>query len=232
MTMAATPESPIPPASPVVAARAAAAKPKAGRRKRTIAAAKWVLGVAAFVPAARLVWLFVEGRLGANPIAEAMNQLGLWTLILLLGSLAMTPLKIVTGWSWPIALRKELGLLAFAYVCLHFLMYFAVDQFFDFTEIGRDIVKRKFITVGFAAFVLLIPLAVTSPARMHRWLGARRWKRLHRLVYVVASLGVVHFIWRVKSDYRQPLICAAVLALLFAVRIRERLRAGRRAGAE
>lgn len=227
MTVAARPPLPSSPgagADAVPAARAQPPRSAAGRRRRRIAAAKWAIGLAAFVPAARLGWLFIQGRLGANPIAEAMNQLGLWTLILLLASLAMTPLKLLTGWTWPIALRKELGLLAFAYVGLHFLMYLAVDQFFDLGEIGKDIVKRKFITVGFAAFVLLIPLAVTSPARMHRWLGARRWKRLHRLVYVAASLGVVHFIWRVKADYRQPIIFATVLAFLFAVRIWERWR--------
>ncbi len=194
-------------------------------RRRLLSGAKWAIGVAALIPAARLGWLFANDRLGANPIAETMNQLGLWTLILLLTSLAMTPLKIVTGWTWPLALRRLLGLLAFTYVGLHFLLYFAVDQFFDFAEIFRDIAKRKFITVGFAAFVLLIPLAVTSTSGMIKRLGARRWKRLHRLVYLVAVLGVIHFLWRVKADLREPLIYAGVLAVLLGVRVAAAVRA-------
>jgi sulfoxide reductase heme-binding subunit YedZ len=190
----------------------------ARRRKRNLIIAKWCVGVAALVPVARLGWQFATEQLGANPIAEAMNQLGLWTLILLLASLALTPIKIMTGWTWPVALRRLVGLLAFATACLHFGVYLGVDQFFDFNEIGRDIVKRKFITVGFAALVLLIPLAVTSTSGMLKRLGARRWKRLHRLVYVAAVLGVIHFVWRVKSDLREPLIYAGVLAVLFGVR--------------
>ena len=188
-------------------------------RRRRLTVAKWALGVAAFLPVARLAYQAATDGLGANPIAEILNRLGFWTLVLLMASLTMTPLKIVTGWTWPIALRRLLGLLAFSYVCLHFGVYLGVDQFFDFTEIGRDIVKRPFITVGFAAFVLLIPLAVTSTAGMLKRLGARRWKRLHRLVYPIAVLGVVHFLWRVKSDTRQPLIFAAVLAVLLGVRL-------------
>jgi sulfoxide reductase heme-binding subunit YedZ len=148
-----------------------------------------------------------------------MNQLGLWTLILLLSSLACTPLKLVFGWNWPLQVRKLLGLCAFAYVCLHFLVYLVLDQFFAWDEIWKDIVKRKFITVGFAAFLLLIPLAVTSPQRMVKRLGFRRWKRLHRLVYPAAILGVIHFIWRVKADTREPLIYGAILLVLLGVRV-------------
>lgn len=204
-------------------------------RRRRLTIAKWVIGVVAFLPVVRMVWQGATDALGANPIAEVLNRLGFWTLVSLMASLAMTPLKIVTGWSWPIALRRLLGLLAFAYVCLHFGVYLGVDQFFDLAEIGRDIVKRPFITVGFAAFVLLIPLAVTSTAGMLKRLGARRWKRLHRLVYLVGVLGVIHFLWRVKSDTRQPLIFAAVLAVLLGVRViaavRGRLSGERGAGA-
>lgn len=212
-----------------VAWSGSAASPASGhRRRRLLFWVKWGIGVAALLPAARLGWLFANDRLGANPIAETMNQLGLLTLILLLTSLAMTPLKIVTGWTWPLALRRLLGLLAFTYVCFHFSLYLGVDQFFDFDEIWRDIAKRKFITIGFAAFVLLIPLAVTSTSGMLKRLGARRWKRLHRLVYVAAGLGVIHFIWRVKSDLREPLIYAAVLAALLGVRVASGLRASAR----
>lgn len=227
------PEAPTDPASgaatkkPVPANSATTAvRPSSGNRRQLLRGAKWTVGVMALAPAARLGWLLLQDRLGANPIAEIMNRLGFWTLTLLLACLAMTPLKIITGWTWPIALRKLLGLLAFAYVCLHFSVYLAVDQFFDFAEIGRDIVKRKFITVGFVAFLLLIPLAITSTSGMMKRLGARRWKRLHRLIYLAACLGVIHFIWRVKSDLRQPLIFAGVLVLLLAVRLVARLTGG------
>ena len=180
--------------------------------------AKVAVGVVALLPAARIGVLLLGGDLGANPIAEAMNRLGFWTLTLLLVTLAPTPIQIVTGWKWPLRLRRMLGLVTFLYVCLHFAVYLGVDQFFDFAAFGRDIVKRKFITVGFAAFLLLIPLAITSTDGMVRRLGFARWKRLHRLIYVAAVLGVVHYIWRVKSDLRQPLIFAAVLALLLTIR--------------
>jgi sulfoxide reductase heme-binding subunit YedZ len=194
--------------------------PAAGRRRRrTLTWVKWGVGVAAVLPAARLGWLLAHDGLGANPVAEAMNRLGWWTLILLLASLALTPIKILTGWAWPIALRRLVGLLALAYAGLHFSWYLGVDQFFDFREIYSDIVKRKFITVGFGALGLLIPLGVTSTAGMVKRLGARRWKRLHRLVYVAAGLGVIHFIWRVKSDVREPLVFAGALFILLAIRV-------------
>ena len=180
--------------------------------------AKLAIGVLAMVPAARIGALALNGDLGANPIAEAMNRLGFWTLTLLLATLAPTPIQIVTGWKWPLRLRRMLGLETFLYVCLHFAVYLGVDQFFDLRAIGKDIVQRKFITVGFAAFLLLIPLAITSTDGMVRRLGFARWKRLHRVIYLAAVLGVIHFVWRVKSDLRQPLIFAAVLALLLTIR--------------
>jgi sulfoxide reductase heme-binding subunit YedZ len=180
--------------------------------------AKVAIGVLALLPAARVGWLALDGQLGANPIAEAMNRLGFWTLTLLLLTLAPTPIQIVTGWKWPLRLRRMLGLETFLYVCLHFSVYLGVDQFFDWPAIGQDIVKRKFITIGFAAFLLLIPLAITSTDGMVRRLGFTRWKKLHRLIYVAAVLGVIHFVWRVKSDLRQPMIFAAALAVLLAIR--------------
>ena len=194
-------------------------------------AAKVAIGVLAMVPAARTAWLAFHDGLGPNPIAEALNRLGLWTLILLLTTLALTPIKIVTGWKFPLRLRRMLGLEAFAYACLHFATYVAVDQGFDFGEIWKDIVKRKFITVGFTAFVLLIPLAVTSTNGMVRRLGFPRWKRLHRLIYLIATLGVIHFVWRVKSDLREPLIYAAVLALLLVIRVVDQARSPSRSPA-
>ena len=186
--------------------------------------AKLAIGVLALVPAARIGTLALQGQLGANPIAEAMNRLGFWTLTLLLVTLSPTPIQIVAGWKWPLRLRRMLGLETFLYVCLHFAVYLGVDQFFDFAAIGKDIVKRKFITVGFAAFVLLIPLAITSTDGMVRRLGFARWKRLHRLIYLAAALGVVHFVWRVKSDLRQPVIFGAALAILLVIRTFRTLR--------
>jgi sulfoxide reductase heme-binding subunit YedZ len=177
------------------------------------------VGAAALTPAAVVTFRFLTDRLGANPIAEAMNQIGLWTLITLLATLACTPMKIVFGWNWPLAVRRMLGLIAFFYVSLHFCIYLVLDQFFDWGAIWEDIWKRKFITVGFLAFLLLVPLAVTSTSKMVKRLGFARWKRLHRLVYVAAVLGVVHFTWRVKADLVEPLIYAGVLTLLLALRL-------------
>jgi sulfoxide reductase heme-binding subunit YedZ len=180
---------------------------------------KLAVGTLALSPAALTTFRFVTDRLGANPIAEAMNQFGYWTLVLLLASLACTPLRTVFGWNWPLAIRRLLGLCAFFVGCLHFLTYLVLDQFFDFPAILEDVVKRKFITVGFFAFLLLIPLAVTSTNRMVKRLGFPRWKRLHRLVYVATAAGVIHYLWRVKADLLEPLIFAGVLALLLGIRV-------------
>lgn len=190
---------------------------KSSKRRRLIL--KIVVGVLALTPAAGTIFRFFTDQLGANPIAEAMNELGLWTLILLCATLACTPIKIVTGWTTVLTLQRLLGLCTFAYVSLHFLTYLVLDQFFDWGAIGQDIAKRKFITIGFLGFLLMVPLAITSTDKMVKRLGYRRWKRLHRLVYVAAIAGVVHYVWRVKADLRQPLIFAAVLLVLFAVRV-------------
>ena len=175
--------------------------------------------VGSLAPAIRLLVLGARGELGANPIATALNQLGLVALIFLIASLAATPLKTTLGWTWPIRIRRMLGLYAFFYASLHFLTYLGLDQLFDFPAVFADITQRQFIAVGFAAFVLLVPLAITSTDAMVRRLGFVRWKRLHRLAYVAAALGVVHFIWRVKKDVSQPLTYGAVLALLLAFRL-------------
>lgn len=175
--------------------------------------------VGSLAPALRLLVLGARGELGANPIATALNQLGLVALIFLIASLAATPLKAALGWTWPIRIRRMLGLYAFFYASLHFLTYLGLDQVLDLRAVFADITKRKFIAVGFTAFVLLVPLAVTSTDAMVRRLGFGRWKRLHRLVYVAAVLGVVHFIWRVKKDLSQPLTYGAVLAFLLAIRV-------------
>jgi sulfoxide reductase heme-binding subunit YedZ len=177
------------------------------------------VGGAALTPAALTTFRFFTDRLGANPIAEAMNEIGQWTLITLLATLACTPLKILFRWNWPLAVRRLLGLVCFFYVCLHFAIYLVLDQFFDWQAIWEDIWKRKFITVGFLGFLLLIPLAVTSTNKMVKRLGFPRWKRLHRLVYLAGTAGVVHFVWRVKADYREPVIYAGVFLLLLAIRL-------------
>jgi len=175
-------------------------------------------------PLALLALEAVRGTLGANPIERVLNQTGMIALILLVASLACTPLKVVAGWTWPPRLRRLLGLLGFTYAVLHFLTYVVVDQGLSLGTLLEDITKRPFITVGFLALVLLVPLAVTSTNRMVRRLGFPAWKRLHRLAYLAASLGVVHFVWRVKKDLTEPLVYGAVLALLFALRVAEALR--------
>ena len=182
------------------------------------------LALLAYLPIGWLVMRFFTERLGANPIAEVLNRLGFWTLTLLLATLACTPLKILFGWSWPLVVRRMLGLIAFSYASLHLLVYVVLDQNLDWNEILKDIAKRKFITIGFLAFLLLVPLAVTSTNKMVRRLGFPRWKRLHRLIYAAGTAGVVHFIWRVKADLLQPLIFAGVLALLLAIRLLDWLR--------
>src|SRR5438046_415244 len=171
---------------------------------------------------APLAWIIVRGLqdgLGANPIAEVMNELGLTALVLLVASLACTPARLLFGWTWPTRIRRDLGLLAFFYVVLHFLTYLVLDQVVDVRAIAADIAKRPFITVGFTAFVLLVPLALTSTKASIRRLGYRRWQRLHQLAYVAGALAVVHFFWRVKIDVSQPLLYGLVLATLLGVRL-------------
>lgn len=178
---------------------------------------------ACFVPLARLLWLGFNGGLGANPIEFITRSSGTWTLTFLLVTLAITPLRRLSGWQWPNRLRRMLGLFAFFYACLHFTTYLWLDQFFDLTSIYQDIFKRPFITIGFTSFLLLIPLAATSTQAMMRRLGGRNWQRLHRLVYLIAIGGVLHYWWLVKKDVTQPAIYAGVLALLLGYRLWRRL---------
>ena len=179
----------------------------------------------ALVPLAALLVRGAQGRLGANPIDQAMNQLGLVALVFLVAALACTPLKALFGWTWPIRLRRMLGLFGFFYALLHVLTYSGLDQGLDWAAIWADVTKRKFIFVGFAAFVLLVPLAATSTAGAVRRLGFARWKLLHRLAYVAPALGAIHFFLRVKKDVREPLVYAAVLGALLLVRVAFYLRA-------
>lgn len=181
--------------------------------------AKPVVFVLCLVPLAWLVWDGVTNNLGANPVETVRRFTGDWTLRLLLIALTVTPLRRLTGWYVVIRLRRMLGLFAFFYACLHFVSYIWLDQFFMWDAIIEDIVDRPYITVGVASFLLLIPLAVTSTNGMVRRLGGRRWQRLHQLVYVIAVLGVIHFLWLVKSDISEPVIYGAILALLLGFRL-------------
>ncbi len=172
----------------------------------------------AAVPALLLVKRAASGELGANPIATALNQLGLLALVFLVASLACTPLQKLFGWAWPVRIRRNLGVIAFCYVTAHFLTYLTLDLQLDFAALGKDLAKRPFITVGFLAWLLLIPLAVTSTDAMVRRLGFVRWKRLHRLAYLCGALGVLHFWWRVKKDVTEPVVYGLVLLVLLALR--------------
>jgi len=183
---------------------------------------KWIKAAAfvlCLIPLANLVWLGLHHGLGANPIEHITHSTGWWTLFFLLVTLTVTPLRRLTGWNWLLKLRRMFGLFAFFTVCLHFTTYIWLDQFFDWHGIVKDIGKRPFITVGFAAFVLLIPLAATSTNAMVRRLGGKRWQRLHRAVYAIAVLGVLHFWWLVKKDITEPLIFGILLAILLLIRL-------------
>jgi len=171
------------------------------------------------------------GRLGANPIATALNQVGLLALIFLLASLACTPLKAMFGWTWQMQLRKTLGLFGFFAALLHFLVYVAIDQGLDFGIVMEDVAKRPFIAVGFTALLLLVPLAVTSTKSAPKRLGFATWKKLHRLAYVCAGLGVVHYFLRVKADVTEPLVYGGVLSYLLFARAVGALRQGRKRAA-
>jgi sulfoxide reductase heme-binding subunit YedZ len=180
---------------------------------------KVALFLLALYPLARLLVLAFSDGLGANPIEFITRSTGTWTLVGLMLTLTITPLRKITGWHQLLRIRRMLGLFSFFYASLHFITYIWLDQFFNFSAILHDVYKRPFITVGFAAFTLLIPLALTSSNAMIRRLGAMRWQRLHKLVYLIAILGVLHYIWLVKKDLTQPLIYAAVLTLLLGWRV-------------
>jgi len=175
--------------------------------------------VAALGPLAYLLLVAWQGRLGANPIETITRSTGLWTLRFMLITLAVTPLRRLTGLNDIVRVRRMLGLFAFFYGSLHLLTYVWLDQFFDWAAIVKDVAKRPFITAGFSAYVLLVPLAITSTAGMIRRLGGRTWRRLHRLAYVTAALGVVHYWWLVKADIRPPRNYGLVLAALLLVRV-------------
>ncbi|MGR8930216.1 MAG: sulfite oxidase heme-binding subunit YedZ [Gammaproteobacteria bacterium] len=185
---------------------------------KTVQRVKFAAFLLALIPLAKLVYSAVFGLLGANPIEKISHVTGYWTLALLLITLSATPLRRLLGWLWPIRLRRMLGLFAFFYGCLHFLTYLVLDQFFDWVGIANDVVKRPYITVGFPAFLLMIPLAITSTDNMIRRLGGKRWRMIHRLIYPCAVAAVVHYWWLVKKDLTNPMTFALLLGLLFGLR--------------
>ena len=180
---------------------------------------KPVVFVAALSPLGVLVYNFMTNNLSANPLDDITDTTGTWTLRFLMITLAITPLTKVTGYGIISQLRRMLGLYAFFYSAMHFMTYLWFDKFFEWEEILVDVPKRPFITVGFTSLVLMIPLAVTSWDRMVKWMGGKRWKRLHRLIYVVATGGVIHYLWLVKADIQRPVIYAIILTLLLGYRL-------------
>ena len=179
---------------------------------------KPIVFLAALLPLALLGLDALRGDLTANPIEYITHRTGLWTLILLLVTLSITPLRRITGVQWLIQYRRMIGLFAFFYGCLHLTTYVWLDQFFDIHSMLKDVYKRPFITAGFTAFVLMVPLALTSTKGWIRRLG-KRWQMRHRLIYFSAAAGVIHFIWLVKKDLREPLIYATIFGVLMAARL-------------
>jgi methionine sulfoxide reductase heme-binding subunit len=188
----------------------------------SILTSKWtkvVVFVACLVPVAMLVWRGLHNDLSADPIAFITHATGDWTLRFLVITLAITPLRKILHLPQLIRFRRMLGLFAFFYVCLHFATWIWLDKQFVWSEMWKDVLKRRFITVGFTAFVLLIPLAITSTAGWIRRLGGKRWQMLHRLIYVTAVLGVIHYYWLVKSNVRKPLLYGFLVGILLAWRL-------------
>lgn len=188
---------------------------------RTFAIVRAAVFAVALLPLARLFYLGLAGGLGANPVEFVVRSLGTWTLVALLSTLTVTPLRLATGWAWLARLRRMLGLFTFFYAVLHFSAYFWLDQWFDLAAIVKDVLKRPYITIGFACLLLLIPLAVTSTNGWVRRLGGRNWQRLHRLAYLIAPLAILHFWWQkaAKNDLEEPLAYAVVLVVLLGARV-------------
>jgi len=204
--------------------------------RRVRIALKTAVWVVCLTPLANLGYRSVSGDLGVNPIDFITDTLGDWTLRFLLLSLTMTPLRLVLGLSWPIGLRRLLGLFAVFYASLHFSVWVVLDHFFDWPTMGADIVKRPYITVGMSTLLVLLPLAATSTSGMVKRLRAQNWRRLHRLAYVAGVLGVLHFLWLAKVGVVDPYLYAAWLVLVLGVRLwdtlRRRLQGSRRRRAQ
>jgi len=186
-----------------------------------VRAIKLLVWILALLPFARLLYLGATAQFGANPLEFVTRSTGTWTLVMLCATLAITPLRRFTGWNWLIKLRRMLGLFAFFYAVQHFLLWLGVDRGFDVAYMIKDIAKRPFITVGFAAFVLLVPLAATSTNGMVKRLGGKRWQALHKAVYAIAVLGILHFWWHKagKNDFGEVSIYAAVVFVLLGLRM-------------
>lgn len=182
-------------------------------------ALKPLVFLACLGPIATLVWKAMQQNLGANPVDVITRSTGKWTLTFLLITLAISPVRKLSGMPWLIKFRRMLGLFAFFYGSLHLMTYVWLDKFFDVQAMLHDIAKRKFITAGMTAWACMLPLAITSTTGWIRRLGGKRWQRLHRLIYLSATAGVVHFIWLVKADLRRPLTYGAILAVLLAYRL-------------
>jgi sulfoxide reductase heme-binding subunit YedZ len=180
---------------------------------------KAILFLVALLPLAAIVWPFLRGYTVPNPLEFIQHATGDWTLRFLLITLTISPARKLLGVPELIRFRRMLGLFAFFYACLHFTTYLWFDKLFDLHEIWKDVYKRPFVTVGFTAFLLLIPLAITSTAGWVRRLGGRRWQMLHRAIYVIAICGVIHYYWLVKSAVVRPLTYAAIVAVLLAWRV-------------
>ena len=178
----------------------------------------WAVALACLAPLVWLVWRGYQGDLGANPIEKVIRNLGVWGLRLLIVGLTITPLARLLRRPRLIRVRRPIGLIAFGYIVLHLSTYIGVDQYFDWAAIWKDILKRPFITIGMAAFLLLIPMAATSFNAAIRWLGAQRWRGLHRLIYLIVPMGVVHYYLLVKADHRPPLIYGGIVLLLLGWR--------------
>jgi methionine sulfoxide reductase heme-binding subunit len=183
---------------------------------------KILVFIICLIPLIRLIWLGVQDNLSANPIEFVERSTGYWALLILMVTLALTPLRLMSGVAWPIQLRRMLGLFMFFYVCVHILAYLWLDYSFMWSEISKDIIKHPYVLVGFSAFVLTIPLAITSNNAMMRKLKSN-WKKLHQLVYLIAVLGVIHFWWLVKKDIREPLLFASILLVLLGIRMYYRI---------
>jgi len=189
---------------------------------------RWLLKPAVFLaglgPVAWLIWAALTNNLSANPLEDLTHETGVWTLRFLCVTLSITPLRRLTGWNALIRFRRMTGLFAFFYGVVHFLRYVWFTVFFDLQKITDDVLKRPFITVGFLAFVLMIPLAITSTKKWISRLGGKRWQFLHKAIYVTGILGVIHYIWRVKSDIQNPLTYAILLTLLLGYRLWHKFR--------
>jgi sulfoxide reductase heme-binding subunit YedZ len=187
---------------------------------RQVSALKAAIFVLGLIPVSKMAYLTLTQQL-VEPLEHITRGTGDWVLYFLCLTLAVTPLRRFTGWNWLVKLRREIGLFAFFYACLHFMTFLWFDHFFDLAEMWKDVLKRPFITVGFSAFLLLIPLAATSTNGMIKRLGAKRWQWLHRLIYLIAPLGILHFWWMKagKHDFQQPIIFGVIVALLLGVRL-------------